>query len=237
MSDYENENQSDWIDSLIRNWYILILIFVYFFFNGKWGIVTFDKAQFYALAGLMFIFTGKMFWEWGKYKSPQLVWYNGSASINHNDTLNVGDWRIYRLGGIDYGYLSFPGYEGVLICPNLNSARIRMNEATPIRTQRVDLEYLPISVQKELIKNNYPIKKILFGMVSYKYEMEHKDALNLQEHIKEVNKRLTETTDLLKGKFKVVEDSVDHSARIVKRTKGNIWERFWNRKGGQDENM
>lgn len=233
----DEDNNNDWIDSIIRNWYIIILIFVYFFFKGKWGFAEFDKAQFYAIMGILLIFTGKMFWEWGKYKSPQLVWYNGSASINHNDTLNVGDWRIFRLGGIDYGYLSFPGFEGVLICPGLNVESIRNNEATPIRTQRINLKELPEEVIEELVKNKYPTKKILLGFASYKYELNHKNVLDFEAMQKQQNSRISELRDMLMGKFKVVEDSVDHSLRVLRKTKGSILERLFSGRGRQDDNM
>src|SRR3990167_940515 len=165
------EEKSDIILIIRNNWWILILAFIYFFYKGKWGISTFDKAQFYAIAGIFLVFTAKMFWEFGKYNSPQVVWYKGSASINQHDIRTIGDWKVFRLGGIDYGYMSFPGNEGVLIAPSLNFEKIGGNYASPVHARKVDIRYIPDEIRSFILSEGYPTKKILLGFHPIKYEI------------------------------------------------------------------
>ncbi len=223
------------LELLRDNWWFLIIVFIFFFYKGKWGNVIYDKAQFYSITALFIMFAGKMFYEYGKYQSPQLIWYKGNASINSKDYKIIGDYMIWRLGGIDWGVLSMPGNEGTLIAPRDNYLKIGDGWACNARMQFVNEMEVPQEIRRYILSNNFPTKKILMGYYAYKMEMKESKLIDLEQINQEQNRTINKIREISKGNLKDVETMVGFGKRVSATNKPGFLERLRNRNKEEEQ--
>lgn len=189
---------------------------VYFLFQGKWGITTFDTAHFDAGMLVLVVFIGQETMVWFKHRTPKLIYDGGSSHTTFfiNDLRKVGFWGIARKGGTMTSGIYWPGGEGTLIAPyDSYNSRGNCIDCTA-KVTFVKEEQLPSAVRKFLRDNKYPLP-VEFGIFSGR-QLKDPDVSKMATELIQQN----EVISLFESNFGKVmdhqEDMLEWAKRITK---------------------
>ena len=127
---------------------VTLLAFVYY---GRLGISKFDNAMLTLLAVFLLVWmyvSAQVMW---KHRSPKLIANNLHSSISGFGD-RVGNYRIFRLGGVDaLGFRTEGGSEGIVVIPEGLGIRRGKNVDTRAWIEPRAFNELPFDVQNFLL--------------------------------------------------------------------------------------
>lgn len=193
----------------------LIAIFLWIYYRGKLGLVSFDKATFWFWFFLAIWWVGSGVYYSEKYKTHHVVWNNGSAS-SIDRPLFIGDWVIVAFGGVRGTILpEMHDGDGVIVIPKECYGEMGNQKFITARVEAADLGDIPQELWNALETNpHYNLNNIYFGVSTETWEQENVEIKTLVEKLKGSNSRQREMYDMLRNKFGVVEEAAGFGARL-----------------------
>lgn len=206
-------------------WYILIAI-VWFWQRGRMGSFVYSyKADVYALVVFGLLMLKDQFLQAEQYKCPQFVANGVHASCTDTPIL-IYPYLVFRLGGVKF--LGIVGTYATVIVPSKLGFNLRDNYISTVRVEQIDFSQVPMSLQNVLVRNNFPLDRIYYGIVPEEYEIENPGVVfdNIQRL--DENYVVTLKNDALKGKLEHIEEVAGAHSRVAERVgrKEGVIDRF-----------
>lgn len=199
------------------------------------GEINYKKTLIGGFGLMLFVMFVKLSISHWQNKSPKLIWENGHSTYGIvRGKTGIGNWVVYRLGGIAAHGIYTRGGDGAIICPvtskNIVGPSIVMRTfATPVPKHR-----LPLEVQELVEFENIP-PPYHYGLASEEQSLiqlrdtekisglEMPTVGYLINEVKEKNELATMLRDISRGKFGSMEQVIATLGRIqTKAERGSI---------------
>ena len=206
------------------NLLIIIGIIIVIVLNGRIGSYEQDRGMF---TGLMFMLVGifaRLTDSAWKNASPKLITQSGWTTTTGN-RLHVGNWYLYRMGDINAYGITISGKDGTIIAPVTSNNRVGRCVAVTASGQPVNFAELPKEVQETIIKYHMPAPYYFFMAAEEQALLQLKDVEKVSglkqptveyliTQVKEQNRLITMLGEIVRGKFKTIQDVVASQSRI-----------------------
>jgi hypothetical protein len=223
----------------IRKYWIYIGVVIYYFFQKDQGTYTVDKALLNSIFAIMLYWLNNNFWVVQKYRTSFLVG-DGVKGSNYTPTRVAGAWAIDHLGDIEL--FGIRGKDATVIYPK--EFMEKRGENKVVHCRFIDItEYksaVPTEVFPYINTREYGGSIYLGLPLNFESRFEsNKQALDTFYSYLNNNVLENEKDLLIKGRYDLIENGVEHSARIVDRARHHPLKQFissMNPFKGKDDN-
>ncbi len=172
-------------------------------------------ADYYFGIFLFLYFMGKYIAQTGKYKTPMFIanGIHGSCSCR---PVIVGDWALFRLGGIKWG-LFFRGNDSSVLVPKKSVTKLGENWFSIARVERINLNQTPYKCQKVMEALNYNEDFVYVGYATEEFEIRNEDFIDLEREVENLQDVISTFKKAMKGKYSAIESQVAWLDRLKGR--------------------
>jgi len=187
---------------------------------GKMGIITIDKALFFAMLVFGFLTLVSAYDKAWKYESPQVVCANDHGSTDMRMIPAGENYVLIKKGGILTGGWHMEGSEGTWILPRRFVSQGENVIMSPIVVEETALVALPPSVYETLVTNDQYKPPYLYGEIPLGILSTGDETVDeLYNQIKALQRQVNWYQDRVSDLTQEIDRYMSHTYRITDRKK------------------